>query len=277
MLAEVGITRFDVRNEIEAGRWTRAGRATVAIGPELPRGELARWWLAVWESGSGAVLDGAAALLASGLTGLSQEVIDVTIPHGSRGHPLPDVRLHRRRRVGALAATGVPRTRVDVATVHAALWARSPREAALLICLPVQQRLVPAARILETWRALPPRCRVPLLGTLIADVCDGAHSLGELDLTDQCRSRGLPPPSRQVVRTGRNGRVYLDAHWPEHRLVVEIDGGHHLAGLNPLDDAFRANDLVLAEDRVLRFPVLALRLDPQAVFDQISRALAVAS
>jgi hypothetical protein len=65
--------------------------------------------------------------------------------------------------------------------------------------------------------------------------------------------------------------VYLDVEWDG--LVVEIDGGHHLAGLNPVDDALRANELVLDGTPVLRLPVLGLRLQPEAFMAQVRRAV----
>jgi very-short-patch-repair endonuclease len=114
--------------------------------------------------------------------------------------------------------------------------------------------------------------RRQLLGAVIRDVCDGAHSLGELDFARMCRSAGLPPPTRQVVRTGPGGRVYLDVAWEHIGIVVEIDGGHHALALNPVDDAFRQNEVTLDADLVLRIPVLGLRLTPERFMGQVVRA-----
>jgi very-short-patch-repair endonuclease len=74
-----------------------------------------------------------------------------------------------------------------------------------------------------------------------------------------------------VVRTLPNGRVYLDVGWDEVALVVEIDGGHHALALNPVDDALRQNDVVLAGQPVLRVPVLGLRLMPTEFMAQVVR------
>jgi very-short-patch-repair endonuclease len=78
--------------------------------------------------------------------------------------------------------------------------------------------------------------------------------LGELDFAALLRERGLPEPSRQVVRELPNGSVYLDVRWDRLGLVVEIDGGHHAMALMPLDDALRQNDVVLTGETVLRIP-----------------------
>ncbi|MFQ6170070.1 hypothetical protein ACK8HX_00565 [Oryzobacter sp. R7] len=106
----------------------------------------------------------------------------------------------------------------------------------------------------------------------MADLCDGAHSLGELDFGRLCRARGLPGPSRQVVRSTPDGRVYLDVAWEDIGLVVEIDGGHHALALNPVDDALRQNEVVLGGEHVLRLPVLGLRLLPDDFMAQVVRA-----
>ncbi|HET6967019.1 MAG TPA: hypothetical protein VFI44_02025, partial [Ornithinibacter sp.] len=107
---------------------------------------------------------------------------------------------------------------------------------------------------------------------VVRDVCDGAHSLGELDFGRLCARAGLPRPSRQVVRRGPGGRIHLDVAWEDIGLVVEIDGGHHALALNPVDDALRQNDVTLREQLVLRIPVLGLRIAPDAFLAQVVRA-----
>jgi hypothetical protein len=270
-LRSVGVTRADVRTEIGAGRWLAAGKHTVLIGSG-PLTAAALHWQAVWESGSGAVLDGAAALVASGLTGFTPTRIDVSLPRNNRRHSVPGVVRHLRSTMPPALGVGIPRVRPEWATIDAAQWALSDRQAALLLCLPVQQRLVSPERVLQVWSASSHGPKDALLDALVRDVCDGAHSLGELDFAALCRERGLPEPSRQEVRRLPSGRVYLDTGWDDIALVVEIDGGHHALALNPIDDALRQNDVVLSGDRVLRIPVLGLRLMPRAFMDQVVRA-----
>lgn len=270
-LRAAGLSRHDVASEVDAGRWLRAGRHTVVIGTAAPQGE-ALWWRAVWETGAGAALDGAAALMASGLTGYLADAIDVSLPTDNRRHSVPGVRLHRRLRQPDTIGVGVPRVRSERAAIHAAQWARSDRQAALVLCLVVQQRLVSPSALLEAWRVVGRSPRRRLIDTVVHDVCDGAHSLGELDFARLCRGRGLPEPSRQSVRSLPDGRVYLDVAWDDIGLVVEIDGGHHALALNAVADALRQNELVLGAERVLRIPVLGLRLDPNAFLNQVVRA-----
>ena len=234
------VTRADVRSEVAAGRWHLAGRHTVVIGAGPLRSTALRW-RAVWESGAGAALDGVAALAAAGLTGFDFDRIDVSLPHANRHHRVDGVRVTRRRCMPRTVSAGIPRVHPAPAVLHAAGWAKSDRQAALLLCLVVQQRLVRPADLMGARRQLGRCRRRPLVGAIVADVCDGVHSLGELDFGKLCRDRGLPAPARQVVRTTAQGRVYLDVAWEDISLVVEIDGGHHAAALNSVDDALRQN------------------------------------
>lgn len=87
-----------------------------------------------------------------------------------------------------------------------------------------------------------------------------------------CRRRGLPEPDRQFVVHTPSGRVSLDVRWLAVGLVVEIDGSGHREGLAQRDDNFRQNDVSLREDVVLRYGLLALRLDEEAVLDQVCLA-----
>jgi very-short-patch-repair endonuclease len=266
------VTRADVRTEIDAGRWARRGRHTVQIGT----GDLspeALLWQAVWESGSGAVLDGVSALIACGLTGFTPHRIEVAIPDRSRRHRLPGVRLHRRRVLGPVTRTGIARALPERAALRAAQWAVSDRQALLILCLVVQQRIVHPDRLWDARSELTPHRRRSLLLRALQDICTGAHALGELDFAALLRERGLPEPSRQVVRELPNGRVYLDVRWNHLGLVVEIDGGHHAMALMPMDDALRQNDVVLTGETVLRIPVLGLRLHPERFMDQVERGI----
>lgn len=277
LLRAADVTREDVRSEVRAGRWATAGRHTLVIEGRTPEGE-GLWWRAVWESGSGAVLDGVTSLLASGMTGYATDEIRVCVPRTSRARPVDDVTMTRRREVVPVRRGGVPRTSVELAMIRAARWAVSSRQAALLVCLPIQQRLTAPARLLAEWqgtRKSRSNARDAFLDQVIRDVCNGAHSLGELDFVAMCRGRGLPEPVRQVV-VQLESRVYLDVEF-ENGLVVEIDGGHHQRALAPVDDALRQNAIALTKRLVLRIPVLGLRLHRDQFMDQVAEGIAALS
>lgn len=114
------------------------------------------------------------------------------------------------------------------------------------------------------------------VSSVLLDILGGARSLGELDFARECRRRGLPEPSRQVVRKGRHGRYYLDVFWDEWRVAVEIDGIQHAWAQNVVQDALRHNDVTLGDCRVLRLPLLGLRVAADEFFAQIDTALRTA-
>jgi len=272
LLRKAGLTDDDIREEIEAGRWYRLGRHTIGITQRATTGRSA-WWWAVWEAGPGAVLDGVTALQAAGLTGWQEGRLFVCVPGHNRVHELEGVVLHRPRRTPPTAGAGVPRLRPEVAAIRAAEWAASDRQAATILAMTVQQRLVPGQRLLAEWEAALRSSRRELLEVVIRDICAGAQSLGELDFAALCRERGLPEPTRQVLRKGPRGRVYLDVFWEDLRVHVEIDGVQHGRGLAPVDDALRQNAVHLDGNVSLRIPVLGLRLFADRFMDQVAMAL----
>jgi very-short-patch-repair endonuclease len=276
-LLSLGLTRWDICAELRAGRWRQHHRQTICVhtGP-LP--STARLWHAVIEAGTRASLDGTGSLLAAGLTGFDVDVIRVSVPRGGKvlASPGADVRQTRRLRADDVVRVGIPRVRTPVAAVRAGLWARSDRQAALLLTMTVQQRLATAEQVANALLDVRRDRRRAFLEAVVLDLLGGVQSLGELDLAGACRRRGLPEPDRQVVRRGSNGRYYLDVLWSRYRLVVEVDGIHHTWATSILGDALRQNDLSLQGLTVLRVPLLGLRVSPEKFLDQIEDGLSAA-
>jgi very-short-patch-repair endonuclease len=269
-----GWDRDAIARQVAGDRWALHGRQTVALHT-APLGVEARRWRAVFEVGRRiALLDGATALQASGMTGFADETVHVSVVHTATIQGVAGVRIHKviRRVPDEGAVLGIPRTVPAVAAVRAAHWAVSERQAALLLVLPVQQRLVTGDQLVDAARTVRGRTRRRFVRTVAADIADGAHSLGELDFAAMCRARGLPAPTRQSIRRLSSGRVYLDAAWDEIGLVVEIDGSQHQWGVAATDDQFRQNELVLRGDRVLRMTLMGLRLTPNRFMDQVCDA-----
>jgi very-short-patch-repair endonuclease len=221
------------------------------------------------------MLGGLSALESYGLRGIHSDLIHVAAPKSCRPRGARGVRVHETRRLRSddIATSALPRLRPAPAAMFAALWARSDREAALAIVAPVQQRITTAEAVAEALDRVVRHRRRNLLRAVVADVHDGAQSLGELDFARMCRRRGLPTPTRQRVVRLPSGRVYLDVCWDDFRLVVEIDGVQHLDVVAQLPDAFRQNEVTLDGRTVLRVPVLALRTDPEPFLNQVERAL----
>ncbi|TPG19651.1 hypothetical protein [Pedococcus bigeumensis] len=276
-LLELGITHQATAREVAAGRWRAQGRHTIA----LHTGELstvAQRWRAVWEVGAGAALDGVSALQAAGLTGFDTDVIHVSVPATHRPPHVPGVRVHVvcARDEGDVLAAGIPRTRPAVAAIRGAHWAVSDRQAALVVCMAAQQRLLTGHALLEAEMRRHGRTRRAFIRTLVRDVAEGAQALGELDFARLCRLRGIPGPTRQVVRQGPRGRIYLDVAWEEHGVVAEIDGAQHRQGLAVTADNLRRNDLQIGGEITLAIDLVGLRLETDAFLAQVKAALSVA-
>ncbi len=269
-----GLTRGEVRAQLAAGRWQRVWSRSLCVhSGAVPA--LGRQWAAVFEGGDRAMLDGESALIASGLVHFESQALRVSVPRGVK--PLVgaglDIRRTRRWRDEDRCATGVPRTRVPVAAVRAAMWAASDRQAALLLTMPVQQGLTTAERLGEALLEVRRDRRLQLMHQVVLDLLGGVRSLGELDFAGACRRRGLPEPTRQVVRRGSDGRYYLDVWWDDFGLVVEIEGVHHSWADSVVPDALRQNDVALGDATVLRLPLLGLRVAPDEFLDQVERGL----
>jgi len=269
-----GLTRGELRAQLKAQRWQRVWSRSVC----LHTGDvsaLGRQWAAVFEGGHRAMLDGETSLIASGLTNYQSSVLRVSVPRGVkplRGAGL-DIRRTRRWSGGDLVATGVPRTRVPVAAVRAAMWARSDKQASLLLLMPVQQGMTTPELIGRALLAVRRDRRRELMHAVVNDMLGGVRSVGELDFARECRRRGIPEPDRQVVRRGKDGRYYLDVCWDDFGLVVEIDGIHHSWAASVVPDAIRQNEVALGRATVLRLPLLGMRVAADEFFDQVERGL----
>lgn len=274
-LYAAGVPRWLVRLELRVGRWQSTGRQTVVVH-NGPRDAAARRWIAVLEAGPRAALDGVSALQAAGIAALTDDVVHVIVPKGARKPRLRGVRLHesRRWRDEDIVRAGIPRTLPAVAAVHAALWAATDRQAALHLTLAVQQRRATAAELYDAAATVRRHPRRALLRLVVTDLADGVRSLGELDVAQAMRGRGLPEPVRQSLRRRPSGRQYLDADFPTYRLTLEVDGWQHDLPGQRLADVLR--DLAVAGEggTTVRIPLVAWRMDSSAVLDALEALFA---
>lgn len=274
---DLGVSRGEVRAEVAARRWQRVGAHCVVVhsGPLTVE---ARHWVAVIEAGPRAFVDGESSLVLAGLEHYEPERIRVSVPRGARirhrSSTSIDIRQTRRWVADDLEpGEGVPRTRVPVAAVRAALWARSDRQAMLLLTMTVQQRRCEVSEIAHEMLRIRRDRRRELVHATLIDLAGGVGSLGELDVLRGCRERMLPEPDLQTVRRTPDGSLYLDFRWARWRVVVEVDGIQHAWAQHVVGDALRHNRVALDGDTVLRLPVLGLRVCPDDFFDQIETAL----
>ncbi len=272
-----GVTRWEVRAHVRARRWQLIGDQSLVLHTgEVP--EVGLRWAAVFQGGPRAHLDGATALAAAGLRRYEDPRIRVSVPRGARVRRTKrfDIRQTRRWRLEDLDEGGIPRTKPAVAAVRGALWARSNRQATLLLTMTVQQGLASARQLSEAALGVRRDPRRGLVHGVVLELLGGAESLGEIDVARECRRRGLPEPSRQVLRRDGANRYFLDVFWEQWSLVVEIDGIQHNWAENVVGDALRQNAISMKGLTVLRLPLLGLRVACDQFFDQIEAALRAA-
>jgi hypothetical protein len=271
-LRAAGYGRDHVRRAIAARRWQLLGLAIVLHAGEPTWRQ--REWAAILTAPSRAALAGRAGAQQHGLRGFKPAIIDVVVPASDAPVPMPGVRWHRSRRFDefdvnpALAPPTLQRPR---ALLDAASREPTARIGCAILAAAVQQRLITATWLRrELLASGPVRHRSQLLAVL-ADIAGGAESLAEIDFVKLARKAGLPPPIRQSFRLDAAGRRrYLDVDFGT--FCVEVDGGVHLNPLNAWDDAHRQNDLVLIGERILRFPSVVVRLQPELVVAQLRAA-----
>ena len=270
-----GLPRWVVRRQLKVGRWRRTGRQTVAVH-NGPLDDAARRAVAVLEVGPRAALDGVSVLQHAGVSVSDDGWIHVIVPPGAAPPRLRGVRVHesRRFRESDVVLEGLRRVRPAVAAVHAALWARTEREATLLLTVPVQQRLATAAEVWEAVHQVVRSRRRRLLRQVAVEHVGGVRSVGEFDVAAALRRRGLPEPERQAVRLRPSGTHYLDADFPAYRVTLEVDGAQHDAPAQRLADLLRDLESGAEGRTVVRVPLVAWRLDEEAVLDGLETRFA---
>jgi very-short-patch-repair endonuclease len=228
---------------------------------------------AVLACGEGALLSHRDAGRLHGLLrGTGSGPIHVTAP---RRHRIPGIRCHRTRHpdprgatiVDAIPVTSWARTALDLATeLHVArvrdvleLAERDGRDFGEL------QTLIDRS---AGHHGLP-TLRAALSAT--GDHAPELRSPGEVDLLTRIREADLPEPHTNVVVAGE----LVDFYWPEHRLVVDVDG-RRWHGLQRDMEADRQKDvrLTLAGVRPVRYTYQRISAEPAAVIAEIRRLLA---
>jgi very-short-patch-repair endonuclease len=97
----------------------------------------------------------------------------------------------------------------------------------------------------------------------------GADSDGEVLLLQLLRAAGLEP-----VRQFRMGPWRFDLAWPDARVLVELDGGHHRSASQLRADDRKQNAAILAGWTVLRFTWDRVEHDPAGIVADVLAAIA---
>lgn len=282
-LAGRGVTRDQLRAELDARRWQQLGAAIVLHDGPLTR--VQRWRVGLVNTSPQAALAAFTALELAGLRGWERDEVHVLAPPGSSSRAVPGltIRLHRSRR-------GWPPTIDPPPAGQPVLPCQPPADAALLaaasfssagpgcglLATAIGQRLV-APELFE--RRLRDSTRVRHRATLLAtmrDMAGGRQALHQLNLTGLCRRFGLPEPLDQRIRLDPAGRRrYLLAGWrrPDGLpVVLQLDGAVQLDRRRWWAEPsvpVRSGPMGV----LLTLPSAAVRAEPRSVAEQLRQAL----
>jgi hypothetical protein len=276
-LRTLGLTDNQISLRVRQGRLHRLYRGVYAVG-HVRLTQRGRWLAAVGAcrtNGGGSVLSHRAAGWLHGvLRSAPTNPIDVI---ATRRHRLRGVRCHSARGlhpdditiVGAIPVTTVHRTFLDLAEVMHPLRLFDALELAMRL-----QRF-DLTEIHAMIARNPGRHGLKPLQTQLSRLTGEPAWLDsklEAEFLFQLRQRpDLPEPLTHRVVEGEP----VDFYWPEHRVVVEIDGDrYHSLPRDRLNNNRRDRKLTIAGYFVLRISELELKTEPERVMADLRALLA---
>jgi predicted transcriptional regulator of viral defense system len=257
-LRALGLGARAVQRRCVSGRLRRLHRGVYAVGHRVLRPE-GRRLAAVLACGPGAVLSHRSAAAHWELLGSAAAVVDVTAPVTRSG--APGIRLHRSRSLAARDATshrGIPITTVARTLLELAATVRSDRlERALAQAQRLQ--LYDHNAITGVLTRANGHWGAGALARATAIEPQLTRSELEARFLKLVRDAGMPEPMTNLVLAAPdNPRLEVDACWPAHHLIVELDGWEtHRTRAAFEADRRRDAALQAAGWRVLRFTLSA--------------------
>jgi very-short-patch-repair endonuclease len=267
-----GIAHRAIEHRVAIGRLYRHHTGVYLLDPPQQASRLTLLTAAVAACGEDAALSHSSAAELYGFLPARLGPIDVTVVGRNPGQR-PGIRRHRSRTLG-------PR---DTRTRHRIRVTSPARTVVDNACDPDLEQLVATALASErvTVRQIereiarcPIRHGVRRLNAVLRQQGGPrlTRSWGERRLLSLVRQAGLPVPETNYPIF----EYALDAFWPEHKLVVEVDG-YEFHGDRQSFESDRARDarLVAAGYRVIRFTAIQLRDEPLVVISRLAAALAL--
>jgi very-short-patch-repair endonuclease len=270
-LVAIGVGPHGIAERVRTGRLLRIHRGVYAVGHRALR-PAGYWMAAVLACGADAVLSHRSAAALWDLRGDPPAHVDVTVPSRHGRLPGRGIRIHRTRRLAPTEVT--ERNGIPVTTVARTILDLADQ-------LPVQdvKRAIDEAEYrglfdLTALRAVirdnPGRRGGRRLLALAAEPLALTRSEKETLFLGLCRRHGLPLPRAAVQIEG----FEADFHWPEQRLIVEIDGiAAHRTRRAMERDRTRDRRLLLAGHRTVRLTPEALRAEPASIADDLRRLM----
>jgi len=253
-LSDLGLDRYAISRRVSngflhplhGGRVYTVGRSRLAA-----RG---RYLAAVMSCGSRAVLSHRSAADLWGLRPTATR-LEVTVPHG--GRRTEGARVYRTRMLDprdfttedGIPVTSVARTLLDLGAVL------RPQDLVKALDRAERLRIFDLDAVVEVLDRAKGRRGATALRRAIA-VYEPSTQRSELErrFRNLLESAGdIPRPVFNALIDGETGTHEVDAHWPERRLVVQLDGFEfHRTRRDRERDAASDADLELAGHRVMR-------------------------
>ena len=268
-LKRLGVLDSTIHRKIAAGYLLPVHPKVYAVGHRAPS-RAADLWAAILYAGPGATLSHGTAAHWLGLIDHAPKRIEVSTPRQIAS--LPAVRVYGRRR-------HLPRQRYQPIPVT------SPAQTLLDLAATSNLKLIRRALANLDYRhqfdldALRAVCKPGRPGSrrlkqaLAEHQPEFAHTNGPLEeqFLAFCERHRLPIPRLNSTIHG----IKVDAHWPQHNLVVELDGYDNHSSPAQLNKDKR-NDLILRSHGITvhRYDWALLHRAPENVYEDITTALA---
>src|SRR4051794_37019475 len=271
-LRGLGFGRGAVQHQLRLGRLHRVYRGVYAVGyARLTL--LGRWLAAVRACGEGAALSHRTGATSWNVMRATGGAIHVTVVRSQR--PKPGIVLHQVRALDprdltireGIPVTSLARTFIDIAETESAQTLRRAWDEAERL------QLLDVVAVRRLCDRSPGRRGLAPLRALLADTREAPHTKRELEAAffDFCRAHRLPLPACNILVEGYE----VDAFWPGHRLIVELDSWEFHRGRRAFErDRERDAVLQAAGYRVIRITWRKLTQEPEEVASLIRRLMA---
>ncbi|HEY0238129.1 MAG TPA: type IV toxin-antitoxin system AbiEi family antitoxin domain-containing protein [Friedmanniella sp.] len=267
----LGLSRHTLARLVDQARWQR-----LAPGVFVVHSGTVEWqslaWAGVLIGGPDARLGGTAAGYAHRLLESAPTPVDVLVPHASPARSRSFWRFVQER-PGARDSrcTGSPPRILVPDTVLDLCERVSPRVLEDLVTRAVQNRLTTPVQLQRALDRRERHSRRRLLTELLLEVAEGAESPLELRYLRDVERRHRLPDGKRQRRTSSPGR--RDVLYPEHRLVVELDGRLGHVGEGRFRDMARDNAALLEQIMTMRFGFGDVAGSPCLVAAQVAQVL----
>jgi predicted transcriptional regulator of viral defense system len=269
-LLAAGLSRKAISRRVRVGRLHRVYHGVYALGHRgLSRHGL--WLAGVYAAGEGAGLSHLCAAALRELRELRTDFVDVVAP--KRRAPNGPLRVHASRTLHpsdittykGIPVTTVARTCVDLTDVL------SPHQLANVMHEAAYRKCLNRVQLEEAMARAAGRQNLRVLTKALAlneSGSAGTKSPHEDAFLALLESAGIPEPLVNIQLLGEE----VDCHWPDRKLVVEVDGRGHGRRRTRRDDVRRDTALEAAGWKVLRFSGREIERRPQDVLARLRSA-----